>query len=141
MRNETRVSLLPRVVNSSLEGLLVVGASTFPPGTRVKFQRERSSGAGSPLVLRLQTPLSVGLPLEELCSTQSAGRSEGSEPAVVRWLQRHLRGGERSGERSHSDQLQASLQRSSLMSTVNAAMQGPGGATAAVQLLLSGIYA
>lgn len=28
-----------------------------------------------------------------------------------------------------------------LMSTVNAAMQGPGGATAAVQLLLSGIYA
>lgn len=90
---------------------------------------------------RLQTPLSVGLPLEELCSTQSAGRSEGSEPAAARWLQRHGRGGKRSGERSHSDQLQASLQRSAIVSRVNATMHGPGGATAAVQLLLGGIDA
>lgn len=68
---------------------------------------------------------------------QPPGRSEGSEPAVVRWLKRQERrvGEERSGARSHSDQLPMSLQRFPLMSTVNAAMQRPGGATAAVQLL------
>lgn len=77
----------------------------------------------------------------------AAGRAEcGREPAAVRWLQRHRRGGERSGEqrrggRSHSDQLPASLRHSSLTSTVNAAMQGPSGATAAVQLLLTWIQA
>lgn len=51
------------------------------------------------------------------------------------------RGEEGRGGRSHSDQLPASLRHSSLTSTVNAAMQGPSGATAAVQLLLTWIQA
>lgn len=50
-----------------------------------------------PLVFLLLPPLSVGLPLEDLCSRQPAGRSDGSEPAVVRWLKRHRREEERKG--------------------------------------------
>lgn len=108
-------------------------------------QRTQLRCGCNPLALRLQTPLSVRpSPVWRIC----AARSQPGRVCVDANRQllggysvtgEEARGEEGRGRRSHSDQLPASLRRTSLTSTVNAAMQGPSGATAAVQLLLTWI--
>lgn len=141
MRNKRGVSPLPRFVDSSLERLLVAGASTFPPrysGLIPQWAQLRCRfppRAPSPDTAVCRSP--VGGAVQHAVSRAEWGERTGSCSVVTA-------SPERRGEERREISLWSVAGVASallLMSTVNAAMQGPGGATAAVQLLLSGIYA